>query len=139
MNPIRNLPEPDPFRSSSQKIYTTGCRGRRAAELPQLLETLDAVLIDVRFAPQGKPIEWSKEYLKLLLKNKYLHVPSLGNRSSREGKTAIQNLSLGIRIVAELKVNVLLMCRCESEESCHRFQIINELTKLGRKVKEITN
>ena len=60
-----------------------------------LLSRLDAVLIDVRFAPTSRHLEWRKNYLQLLLKEKYRHVPQLGSRTFREGKSSIQNLDLG--------------------------------------------
>jgi uncharacterized protein (DUF488 family) len=140
MNLVENLLQGEIYSKPDQKIYTTGFEGREVTALPQLLSRLEAILIDIRFAPAGMPLKWSKEYLKLLLKRKYLHVPSLGNRSYKEtGKIAIQNLALGIKIITELRVNVLLMCECKQEEFCHRRQIKEKLKVQGVEVEEITN
>jgi uncharacterized protein (DUF488 family) len=137
MDLIQNVPEPKPPETPCRRIYATGCRAREVTDLPPLLKALDAILVDIRFAPSSKPLEWSKEYLKLLLKRKYLHVPSLGNRSSDAVRIAIQNLPLGLKIITELKVNVLLMCECENEAACHRRIIKDKLREKGIEVKEI--
>src|SRR5205085_12615221 len=104
MNLISNLLKDDLDAKLVQQIYTTGCEGKEVVNLPLILKNFGAILIDIRFAPGNSPLKWSKEYLKLLLKNKYLHVPNLGNRSNKEGKIAIQNLALGIKIITELRV-----------------------------------
>jgi uncharacterized protein (DUF488 family) len=140
MNLISNLLKPDLVSSSGQKIYLTGYRGREVTDLPKLLSSLDAVLIDIRFTPSDSSLRWGREYLKLLLKNKYLHVPHLGSRTSgHEGKFSIQNLDLGIRIITELKANVLLMCECADEEKCHRTVIGKKLKEQGIEAEEIKN
>jgi uncharacterized protein (DUF488 family) len=137
MDLIKNILESEPLETTSQRIYITSFQGREVTDLPDLLNTLDAILVDVRFAPERTPLKWSKEYLKLLLKNKYLHIPNLGNRSSKEGRIAIQNLRLGIKVITELQVNILLMCRCAIEEDCHRKKIIEKLKEQGSDVTEI--
>jgi uncharacterized protein (DUF488 family) len=138
MDLVANLFKADVKPSSIQRIYTTSLVGREVTELPDLLKALEAVLIDIRFAPEKMPLKWSKEYFKLLLKNKYLHVPSLGNRASKEsGKISIQNLNLGIKIITELRINVLLMCSCEREEICHRRKIRERLKEQGIQTQEL--
>ena len=140
MDLVKNLLESESAPGNLQRIYTTGYRGREVTDLPDLLRGLEAILIDIRFAPESKPIEWSKDYLKLLLKNKYLHVPSLGNRPGKdEGRISIQNLALGIKIITDLKLNVLLMCACESEEICHRRKISEALKGREIETQEIVN
>jgi uncharacterized protein (DUF488 family) len=145
MDLIANLLKPDPGSASgvarqltNQRIYTTGYEGREVTDLPVLLNSLDAVLVDIRFSPGERPLKWRKDYLKLLLKKRYLHIPSLGNRHQPSPeKIAIQNLALGIKIITELKVNVLLMCECKTEASCHRRAIAEELRKQGIRADEI--
>lgn len=122
-------------------IYTTGFADKDFTLLPDLLDYLDAVLIDVRFAPTGgKSIEWRKDYLRLLLKDRYRHVPHLGNRPAKEsGMPSIQNLSLGIKIITELRANLLLMCECPTIEKCHRLIISQSLKKEGFDTEEISD
>jgi uncharacterized protein (DUF488 family) len=122
-------------------IFTTGFADKDFTLLPDLLDFLDAVLIDVRFAPtNGKQIQWRKDYLRLLLKDRYLHVPHLGNRLSKEsGVPSIQNLSLGIKIITELRSNLLLMCECPGIKECHRMIISQNLKKQGFDTEEISD
>ncbi|HLM59349.1 MAG TPA: hypothetical protein VK308_00970, partial [Pyrinomonadaceae bacterium] len=60
-----------------------------------------------------------------------------GNRFFREGKIAIQNLDLGLKIVASFGSNVVLMCGCAEKKTCHRLVIALELQKRGYEVEEI--
>ena len=110
-------------------IYTTGYTGKDINDLKPMLDALDAVLADIRFAPYSKVLHWQQVYLKILLKRKYLHIPNLGNRTYKEEKITIQNLKLGIETVLSLYTNVVLMCACEKPENCHRRIIIEELHK----------
>lgn len=122
-------------------IYTTGYAGQDVTRLPALLDFLDAVLIDIRFAPAiGSRIEWRQDYLRLLLRDRYRHVPHLGNRFSKAtGKSAIQNLSLGIRIITEWRANLLLLCECPTKEECHRSIISQSLKQHGFETEEIAD
>lgn len=118
-------------------IYTTGYTDKNIADLPNLLENLDAVLVDIRFSPYSKNLVWTKDYLSLLLKRRYQHIPQLGNRAYKEGKIQIQNIELGIRLITNLEYNAVLLCACKNLDQCHRFTIMNELLKRGFEVKEI--
>ena len=120
-------------------MYMTGFANKDFTLLPDLLDFLDAVLIDIRFAPTtGKQIQWRKDYLRLFLKDRYLHVPHLGSRFSKgSGGHSIQNLSLGIKIITELKTNLLLMCECQTIEECHRLLISQKLKEQGIETEEI--
>ncbi len=139
MNLLANLLESESERELPQRIYTTGYTDRDIALLPALLTTLDAILIDIRFTPTSKQLQWQKDYLRLLLKDKYLHVSHLGNRSSKEsGKQSIQNINLGIKIITELKTNLLIMCECQRIEACHRQEISRRLSEKGIETKELT-
>lgn len=122
-------------------VYTTGFAGKDCALLPALLDFLDADLIDIRFAPAGgSQIQWRKDYLRLLLKNRYRHIPHLGSRLSKEtGKSSIQNLTLGIKIITELKANLLLLCECAEISECHRADISRSLKKQGFDTQEISD
>ena len=122
-------------------IYMTGYAGQDVTLLPDLLDFLDAHLIDVRFSPTGgKQIQWRKDYLRLLLKDRYRHVPHLGNRLSKESsQPSIQNLTLGIKIIIEMRANLLLMCECRRVEECHRAIISGSLQKHGFETQEIAD
>ena len=126
--------------SAPQKIYATHAAGKEVSLLPQVLSELDAILVDIRFAPPAQPLKWSKNYLKLLLGKKYLHVPALGDRATEKATNpSIQNLALGIKIITELKVNLLLFCSCENQSNCHRRAVRREIVKQGGEVAEIAD
>ncbi len=128
---LANLLESESDRELPQRIYTTDYTDHDIALLPALL--------DIRFTPTSKQVQWQKDYLRLLLKNKYLHVSHLGNRSSKEsGKQSIQNINLGIKIITELKMNLLLMCECQRIEDYHRQEISRRLCEKGIETKELT-
>ena len=120
-------------------IYTTGYTGKDFEDLKPLIEHLNAVLVDIRFSPQSRRPEWTQDYLKLLLKNRYRHVAQLGNRTFRENRITIQNLDLGIKTVLSFGINAVLFCGCEEFAQCHRAVIALDLRRRGIETEEITN
>ena len=121
------------------KFYTTGYAGKDISDLKPMLDALDAVLVDVRFSPTSELMRWRQIYLKALLREKYHHVPQLGNRAFREGKTQIQNLDLGIKILVSFNANAVLMCECADPKECHRLVIAEELRRKGFDAEEMEN
>jgi uncharacterized protein (DUF488 family) len=121
----------------TQKIFTTGYTGKDINDLKPMLDALDAVLVDIRFAPLSQILHWRQVYLKILLGKKYRHIPNLGNRTYQEGKITIQNLRLGVETVLNLETNAVLMCACEKAENCHRRVVIEEFQRLGIETIEI--
>jgi uncharacterized protein (DUF488 family) len=122
-----------------QKIYTTGYSGKNIADLKPMLDALDAVLADIRFAPHSEILHWRKVYLKVLLDWKYLHISNLGNRTFKEDRITIQNLKLGIETILNLNKNVVLMCGCKELDNCHRLVIAGELMQRGIETEEISD
>jgi uncharacterized protein (DUF488 family) len=120
-----------------QKIFTTGYTGKDINDLKPMLDALDAVLVDIRFAPFSQILHWRQVYLKILLGKQYRHIPNLGNRTYKEGKITIQNLRLGVETVLNLETNAVLMCACEKAENCHRRVVIEEFQRLGIETIEI--
>ncbi len=118
-----------------QKIFTTGYTGQDINDLKPMLESLDAILVDIRFVPESQILHWRQMYLKILLGKKYRHIPNLGNRTYKEGKITIQNLRLGVETVLNLEINAVLMCVCEKSENCHRRLVIEEFR--GRNVETV--
>lgn len=121
------------------KIYTTGYAGKDIADLPALVSNLGAMLADIRFAPVSELFEWRRDYLKILLKEKYRHVSAFGNRTYRENKITIHNFNMGLKIIESWNAPVILMCACEKLFDCHRFVIMDELRKKDYEVEEIEN
>jgi hypothetical protein len=122
-------------------FYTTGYTGKRVEQLPALLDYYDAILADIRFAPVSRHLQWTKNYLSLMLKERYRHVAALGNRNYKTPGGAIQihNLEIGLRLIESWETNVILLCACENAENCHRRVVRSELAKRGHEVQEITS
>lgn len=122
------------------KFFTTGYTGKQVEQLPALLDKTDAVLADIRFAPTSRHLQWTRNYLSLMLKNRYRHVAALGNRNYKtHDRIQIHNLEIGIRLIESWDANVILMCACAELENCHRRVVKNELERRGREVREITD
>lgn len=123
------------------KFYTTGCRGKQLESLTELLDRHEALLADIRFAPHSRDIRWTKNYLSLMLKNRYRHVIALGNRNFDKPDAPIQihNLELGIRLIESWGSNVVLVCACEELENCHRNVVKTELERRGHDVIELAD
>jgi uncharacterized protein (DUF488 family) len=119
------------------QIYSTGYTGKDINDLKPLISALDAVLVDVRFSPTSQVLHWRQNYLKVLLKRKYLHIPNLGNRTFKEDKITIQNLQLGVETLLKLDENAVLFCACDVVENCHRRYIIEALHKQNVEVEEL--
>ncbi len=119
------------------QIYSTGYTGKDINDLKPLISALDAVLVDVRFSPASQVLHWRQNYLKVLLKHKYLHIPNLGNRTFKENKITIQNLQLGVETLLKLDKNAVIFCACDNVENCHRRLIIEELQKQNVAVEEL--
>jgi uncharacterized protein (DUF488 family) len=121
------------------KFYTTGYAGKDINDLKPMLDRLDVVLVDVRFSPTGETLRWRQIYLKALLREKYHHVPQLGNRASGEERVQIQNLDLGIKILVSFNTSAVLMCECADSKKCHRLVIARELQRKGFDAEELEN
>lgn len=129
------------FARFLSNFYTTGYTGKQVEQLPALLDFYDAVLADIRFAPHSRHLQWTRNYLSLMLKDRYRHVAALGNRNYKTHGGAIQihNLEIGIRLIQSWETNVILLCACENLENCHRRVVKNELERRGIEVQEITD
>src|SRR6187549_233569 len=101
------------FARFLSSFYTTGYTGKAVEQLPALLDFHDAVLADIRFAPVSRHLQWTKNYLSLMLKERYRHVAALGNRNYKTGGAIqIHNLEIGIRLIQSWEINVILLCAC---------------------------
>ena len=129
------------FARFLSSFYTTGYTGKSVEQLPALLDFYDAILADIRFAPTSRHLQWTKNYLSLMLEDRYRHVAALGNRNYKTHGGAIQihNLEIGVRLVESWETNVILLCACAELENCHRRIVKNELEKRGHEVEEITD
>lgn len=128
------------FTQFLHHFYTTGYTGQAVEQLPALLDFYGAVLADIRFAPVSRHLQWTRDYLSLMLKERYRHVAALGNRNYQTpGAIQIHNLEIGIRVVQSWETNVILLCACEKLENCHRRVVKAALENRGQAVDEIAS
>lgn len=119
------------------KFYTTCYAGKDINDLKPMLEALNAILVDVRFSPTSETLRWRQIYLKALLREKYRHIPQLGNRANRCGPNQIQHLELGLKVLISFGTSAILMCECADPQNCHRLIIARELRRKGFDTEEL--
>jgi hypothetical protein len=123
-----------------KNFYTTGYTGKQVEQLPALLDFYDAILADIRFAPVSRHLQWTRNYLSLMLKDRYRHVPTLGNRNYKtHDSIQIHNLEIGVRLIQSWETNVILLCACQDLQNCHRRVVKAELERRGHEVEELTS
>jgi uncharacterized protein (DUF488 family) len=105
------------------RIYTFGYLQRDVAELRDLADALDAIVIDVRESPQSRTEEWSGWSLKRALGERYLHVRGFGNLNyNNDGPIVLRDPEAGLSAVAPIIAtkSVILLCMCPNAATCHR-------------------
>jgi uncharacterized protein (DUF488 family) len=93
--------------------------------LDQLVNALDAVLIDVRYSPNSRNPQWRKKAIERKLGFRYFNLKALGNIHYRGGPIEFVDLQEGIATLARFlqSKNVIIMCVCSRREICHRVKI----------------
>lgn len=120
-------------------VYTIGYNADwTVAGLHETVESLDALLFDIRYNPWSPKVEWQKDNLQTAFGERYRHVRALGNANYRKGGgIAIADLPLGLRDVAAAGKPVVLLCACSSPANCHRTIIADRLRIRGHPVSEL--
>lgn len=121
---------------SERIIYHVGYRsGWTPKSLSAEIRRRGFCLVDVRFAPGRPGAVWSSRRLEALLGDfGYCWLGyCLGNRNYRGGPIDLADEALGLNVLAEMcLMNTkppVLMCACETFETCHRRTIIERLTE----------
>lgn len=111
------------------KIYTIGYTSTTPEELINLVNSLEAKLVDIRINPYSKDYRWIQTNLKQLFADKYLHIKEFGNENYKIGSIKVANPQGGIlKIEPIIKVQpVILLCACYNHEKCHRSQVASIL------------
>lgn len=122
----------------TQQIYTLGYSGRSPAEIKQLVDNLDAVLLDIRFSPRSRIPHWAGKNLRALLgETRYQHLKALGNRNYKGGPIALVDYEAGQAAITQAKRPVILMCVCHDYHTCHRAVVAERLRAAGFQVTEL--
>jgi len=104
-------------------LYTVGYIGWRLQDIQAVLESHQASLVDIRFAPYSRNPAFRKAHLQAQLGARYVHAQALGNRNYQGGPVEIVDYQRGRRIIAGLLDQwgaAILMCACAEVEECHR-------------------
>ena len=112
-------------------LYTLGYTGLKPEQIQQLAADLGAKVIDTRFSPRSRAVQWTRLRLTQLLGSSYQHLPSLGNINYKgDGPIVINKPEEGVPQVASLleKQAIILLCVCAEVSSCHR-KVVAELVQ----------
>ncbi len=108
----------------NSSVYTIGYAGRSQDEIVEILNNLDAVLLDIRFSPYSRTQEFTGRDLQLRLGNRYIHVKELGNVNYKNGELIqIANYPAGKAVIEAITKPVVLMCGCWNYTTCHRCTV----------------
>jgi uncharacterized protein (DUF488 family) len=111
-------------------LYTYGYAGQHPQQLQSLAESLDALVVDIRFRPRSRSPGWSGPQLQRLLGERYRQLPALGNRNYKSGSIQFVDLESGVRQVGQLLAHrpVILLCACADVSRCHRLQAAESIS-----------
>lgn len=119
------------------KVYGVGYQGRTVEELRALAESLDAVIVDVRYSPLSRLPNWRIHSLRHTLPD-YHHIQAFGNANYRNGgPIEIADYEAGKAEIKEIDRNVILMCVCKDPHICHRTVLLQKLSADGFETEEL--
>jgi hypothetical protein len=104
--------------------------------IKKAVDTLGAVLLDVRYSPRSRNPQYNKSYLEKLFNTTslakgldpvYVPVKILGNKNYKGTVTEFEDLAGGLALIAShLETRpVIIMCGCWKRIECHRLEIAN--------------
>lgn len=110
----------------TNKIYTIGYTGRKPQEIKEIVERLDAILLDIRFAPRSRVPRWAKKNLITLIgEDRYQHLKALGNVNYKSGgPIQFVDFEAGRAAIEASDKPVVLMCGCKDYHT-PRFNYFN--------------
>ncbi len=122
---------------SRPTVYGIGYSGRTLDEIRQLLEQLDAYLVDIRFVPNSRNPAFRQKALINALGDRYIHVQAFGNPNFRSGgPVEIADYDAGKAALEALDKPTLLMCMCKDPATCHRTVVLRHLAEDGFETQE---
>ena len=112
-------------------LYTLGYTGAKPEQILKLVQDLGALVVDCRYSPRSRAVQWTGAGFRRLLGESYLHLPSLGNINYKgDGPIQINKPAEGVPQVIRLldQQPVILLCVCAECETCHR-KVVAELVQ----------
>ncbi len=131
-------PQPPPTPETQAQyppVYSIGYAGRSHHEIEQMVTSMDATLVDIRYSPRSAKAGFNKSQLKKALGERYVHLPDFGNDnySDDDKPIEIHDYEAGLAKLRHETANserpVVLMCGCKDVHTCHR-------TLLGQRLNE---
>jgi uncharacterized protein (DUF488 family) len=107
-------------------LYTLGYRHRSLDDIAHVLQTYEALLVDVRYTPASRwRPESGRHRLAAYFGARYVWCEALGNRNYNDkgGPIALADYPAGlaqVRTLLETHAALVLMCVCSEVETCHR-------------------
>lgn len=94
-------------------------------------EDLDGYVLDIRYMANSRVPVWRKGSFAKALKERYIHVQSLGNENYKGGPMKLHNFDNGLEYVRKILPfnNVMLMCACNDVRLCHRRVVAKKLSE----------
>lgn len=113
------------------KIYDLGYQSiKNASLLVQVVNSLNAIVVDVRLSPRSRDPQWNRKALLTSLGERYVHVEALGNLNYKvAAPIVIKDLPAGLLFLGHyLELGpVILLCACWDRHHCHRKVILDYL------------
>lgn len=121
-------------------FYAIGYSKYDLARMARLLESQDAILLDIRFSPYSCEPMWRKPELKNALGKRYHWLRSWGNVNYQVPgmeNVEIADFNAGLERALNYKAQtVFLMCVCSKHDHCHRSIVAEQLQARGYFVQE---
>jgi uncharacterized protein (DUF488 family) len=111
-------------------LYTIGYSGRTLDDLQQILDTHEAVLVDIRFRAASRLPDFRQPTLQGHFGARNRHYPALGNVNYKGGPITLQDYATGlnqVRTLLDQVPAVMLMCVCARVATCHRKVVGEQL------------
>lgn len=107
------------------KLYTVGYADWTALALRDLVDGLDAMLVDIRMNAWSEREEWRGDMVAALFGEWYCHYPELGNANYKGGPIRLASQQQGLTFLRrQLEQHpVVLMCGCRKLGTCHRLHV----------------
>lgn len=109
--------------STVTTLYTWGYGNHGLSALEDLVQRLDATVVDIRFSPRSRREDWNQLTLHARFRHHYRWISALGNRNYHQpGAVEIVDLEAGLDLLAPLLQDgsVILLCGCGDPTHCHR-------------------
>jgi len=115
------------------RLYTIGYSRRRLDDIAHVLQTYEALLVDVRYNPTSRwRPEFRRHHLAAHFGTRYVWCQALGNRNYKGGPIQLADYPAGlaqVRTLLETHPALVLMCSCGEIETCHRTQAAAQLSQ----------